>query len=195
MTLDYHNMQFLKSATQCKQLLEDSGAEVAFAGRSNSGKSSTINVLCGHRDLARTSKVPGRTQMINFYQISAAVRLVDLPGYGYAKVPQAVRRQWRSLVECFFRQRTCLRGIVLLMDIRHPLTQHDRQMLEWCEHYGRDVHILLNKSDKLGRGMRHQTVRHVVSLLNNKDITVQVFSATKRIGVQELGQKLDLWLG
>lgn len=196
MALNYHNTRFIKSAIQCSQLLEDSGAEVAFAGRSNSGKSSTINVLCGHRDLARTGKAPGRTQMINFYQVSATARLVDLPGYGYAKVSQSVRRRWRSLIECFLRQRACLRGIVLLMDIRHPLTQYDQQMLEWCNRHGCKVHVLLNKADKLKRGMRLQTVYQVDNLLNQKDnISVQAFSATKRIGLHELGEKLDLWLG
>ena len=133
MSLDYHNTRFIKGATQCQQLLDESTVEVAFAGRSNSGKSSTINVLCGRKDLARTSKSPGRTQMINFYQVTSTARLVDLPGYGYAKVPQSVRRKWRSLLECYLNQRACLRGIILVMDIRHPLTPYDWQMLEWCD--------------------------------------------------------------
>lgn len=194
MTLDYHNTRFIKSAMQCNQLLEDSSAEVAFAGRSNSGKSSTINVLCGQKELARTSKIPGRTQMINFYQVTATTRLVDLPGYGYAKAPQSLRRKWRGLVECYLNQRTCLRGIALLMDIRHPLTQYDWQMLEWCDHYGYDVHILLNKADKLRRGMRLGVTHSIYNSLHSGKITVQAFSATKRIGLQDLIQKLDQWL-
>ena len=194
MSLDYQKTRFIKSAAQCKQLLDDCVPEVAFAGRSNSGKSSTINVLCGRKDLAHTSKVPGRTQMINFYQISSTARLVDLPGYGYAKVPQSARRKWRALLECYLKQRACLRGIILVMDIRHPLTQYDWQMLEWCDHNGYDVHILLNKADKLRRGMRLQTMHLVDNAIKNKNIAIQAFSARKRDGLQELGQKLDSWL-
>jgi GTP-binding protein len=194
MALDYHKTRYIKSAAQCNQLLKDSVSEVAFAGRSNSGKSSAINALSGQRRLARTGKIPGRTRMINFYEITTTARLVDLPGYGYAKVPQSARRNWHSLIECYLRQRTCLRGITLLMDIRHPLTRYDRQMLEWCVHYSHDVHILLNKADKLSRGMRLQTVRSLDDSLKSKNISVQAFSATKGIGLQELIQKLDFWL-
>ena len=161
MSIDYRNTRFIKGAMQCKQLLEETTAEVAFAGRSNSGKSSTINMLCGRRDLARTSKTPGRTQMINFYQVTPEARLVDLPGYGYAKAPQSIQRKWRSLLECYFNRRTCLRGVILVMDIRHPLTPYDWQMLEWCNHYGYELHILLNKADKLKRGMQIDTIRSV----------------------------------
>ena len=194
MSIDYRNTCFLKGAMHCKQLLDECVAEVAFAGRSNSGKSSTINVLCGHRDLARTSKTPGRTQMINFYQVTTEARLVDLPGYGYAKASQTMQRRWRSLLDCYFRHRPCLRGVILVMDIRHPLTPYDWMMLDWCSQYGYELHILLNKADKLKYGKRLETVRYIENSLNNNNKTVQAFSASKGIGLQDLREKLDLWL-
>ena len=194
MGIDYRGTRFISGAMYCKQLLEECAIEIAFAGRSNSGKSSTINILCGRKNLARTSKTPGRTQMINFYQVTPNTRLVDLPGYGYAKANQSMQRKWRSLLECYFRQRICLRGVILIMDIRHPLTPYDWTMLGLCSHRGYDIHILLNKADKLRYGKKVDTERAVARALNDSNITIQAFSASTGTGLQDLREKLDYWV-
>jgi GTP-binding protein len=180
----YPHTEFLTSANRGDQFLPDEGLEVAFAGRSNAGKSSALNTITGRKALARTSKTPGRTQLVNFFSLDQGRRLVDLPGYGYAKVPEAIRRHWRALMEAYFVNRRSLVGLVLVMDCRHPLTDFDKQMLEWTTTNGCRVHILLTKADKLSRGAGAGTllkVRKEVSEL----ATVQLFSATKKTGLEE----------
>jgi len=189
------------------QLPPDSGYEVAIAGRSNAGKSSAINVITGVRSLARISKTPGRTQQINFFGLDQQRRLVDLPGYGYARVPQGVRLAWQDLVEKYLETRRSLRGIIIVMDVRHPLASFDSHLIHWCNIAGMPAHILLTKSDKLSRGAATATLHkvrlslrrdygQVVSKENMQDngTTVQLFSALKKTGIEEIRVKLDEWL-
>lgn len=169
---------------------------MAFAGRSNVGKSSAINALTGRRGLAHTSKTPGRTQQIVFFELDGGPRLVDLPGYGYAKVPDRVRASWATLIEGYLTRRESLRGLILVMDARRPLTELDQHMLAWCEPGGLPVHILLTKIDKLGRGQARQaeqTVARAAASLANT-VTVQQFSALKRLGVDEAQDRVVDWL-
>ncbi len=192
----YHRARFLLSAADARRLPEDGGLEVAFAGRSNSGKSSAINALCNQKSLARTSKTPGRTQLINFFGLIENRRLVDLPGYGYAKVPEKTRRLWQIQIERYLTERESLRGLVMMMDIRHPLTDYDWQMLAWCAHRHLPVHVLLTKADKLKRGPAMSTLHQVRRALAEEGIeaTVQIFSALKKTGIDEVHAKLDEWL-
>lgn len=195
-TVNYRCASFLTSAARLEQCPPDSGAEVAFAGRSNAGKSSAINSLTGNRKLARTSRTPGRTQLINFFAVGAGQRLVDLPGYGYAKVPQAVKAAWNRQLEAYLSERRSLRGLVLLSDVRHPMTDFDRMMLHWADRCDMPVHLLLTKADKLKRGpaqaallrVRAQ-IAHVADL-----VSVQLFSALRHEGHAELTAVLDRWL-
>ncbi|MEW8277011.1 MAG: ribosome biogenesis GTP-binding protein YihA/YsxC [Candidatus Thiodiazotropha sp.] len=190
----YHRARFLKSAARLSQSPADSGFEVAFAGRSNAGKSSALNVLCGQKSLARTSKTPGRTQLLNFFSLDDERRLVDLPGYGYAKVAESIKREWQKTLAHYIEYRQCLRGMVLLMDIRHPMTEFDRQMLDWNTHHGLPTHILLTKADKLKSGAAKNTLLQVKKALReHRDITLQRFSALKIEGIDECHQVLDLW--
>lgn len=193
---DYRRARFLTSAAKLHQCPEDVGWEVAFAGRSNAGKSSAINSLTSNKKLAKTSKTPGRTQLINFFELSDSQRLVDLPGYGFAKVPLAVKREWTKTLEYYLQRRESLRGLVLLMDIRRPMQEFDTQMLNWALSAGMPVRILLTKSDKLKRGPAKSTLLAV-----RKDLkpyaelaSVQLFSALKHEGHGELTQVLDAWL-
>jgi GTP-binding protein len=192
----YRTARFLLSAGEFKQLPPDQGREVAIAGRSNAGKSSALNALTGQARLARISKTPGRTQLINFFEVAPQRYLVDLPGYGYAKVPEAVRQRWQQLLERYLSQRRALQGLLLLMDIRHPLTELDRQMLGWTQHHGLDSHILLAKADKLKRGRAGDTLRQVAGVLEQHypQASVQLFSATSGQGIPEAHAKLDAWL-
>ncbi len=192
----YHHAKFLLSAGAMKQLPSDEGAhEVAFAGRSNAGKSSALNLICNQKSLARTSKTPGRTQLINYFALDDQRRLVDLPGYGFAKVASPIRSQWQGLLSDYVEQRSCLHGIVLMMDARHPLKDLDRQMIDWCRAIGLPIHILLTKADKLKRGPAMQTMMGVQrALADDPDITVQLFSALKRQGVDSAHETLDRWL-
>ena len=187
---------FLTSANQLNQLPPDEGLEVAFAGRSNAGKSSALNTLTDQRSLARTSKTPGRTQLINFFIIDEQHRLVDLPGYGYAKVPEAVKRHWQQVLADYLQVRRCLRGLILLMDIRHPLKEFDRQMLDWCTHQQMPVHILLTKADKLKRGPAGNTLQQVRKTLRTDYplATVQLFSSLDKQGVEQAREKIAEWL-
>jgi GTP-binding protein len=171
----------------------DQGCEVAFAGRSNAGKSSAINTLTNQNSLARTSKTPGRTQMLNFFAINDRNRFVDLPGYGYAKVPEAVKQQWYDLMESYLTSRHSLCGIILVMDVRHPLTDFDWQMIDWCQHRNLPLHVLLTKSDKLTYGAAKNTLLQVTKELKevNFPLTVQLFSALKKSGIDEVHQALD----
>ena len=193
----YNRAKFIISVASLPQLPEETGREVAFAGRSNAGKSSAINTLTNIRGLAHTSKTPGRTQLINFFELDELRRLVDLPGYGYAKVPERVKKQWQGLLESYLRNRRCLVGLVLVMDVRHPMTEFDQQMLFWAEAVNMPVHILLTKSDKLKRGPASATFHKVSKEVECYQIpvTVQLFSSLKRQGVEEVHQCLDQWLG
>jgi GTP-binding protein len=159
--LDYRRAQFLKSAPTLKECPPDKGAEVAFAGRSNAGKSSAINTLTNNSKLARTSKTPGRTQLLNFFSLDEERRLVDLPGYGFAKVPLAVKNEWQQHLDAYLSARQSLRGLVLLMDIRHPLQPFDTLLLEWAARGRMPVHTLLTKADKLTYGAGKTTLLQV----------------------------------
>lgn len=163
--------------------------EIAFAGRSNAGKSSALNAITGRKALARTSKTPGRTQLVNFFSLDGERRLVDLPGYGYAKVPEAMRRHWRELMESYFVERRSLVGLVLVMDCRHPLTDFDQQMLAWSNANHCPVHILLTKADKLSRGAGSATL-HKVRKAVGENASVQLFSATKKTGLEQARDQL-----
>ena len=196
--LNYPTASFLISAPTLALCPDDTGAEVAFAGRSNAGKSSAINALTQQNALARTSRTPGRTQLINFFSVmnDATRRLVDLPGYGYAKVPEAVKLEWQKHLAEYLRNRFSLRGLVLLMDVRHPLTEFDQMMLDYADQRGMPVHILLTKADKLKRGPASAALQKVRSRLKEWEdlVSVQLFSALKRDGVDTLSQKLNQWL-
>ena len=191
----YHRAKFINSAPRLQDAPPDQGREIAFAGRSNAGKSSAINTLVQQNALARVSKTPGRTQLLNFFQIDEQRKLVDLPGYGYAKVPEAIKKDWGKMMETYLSQRQALYGIVLVMDIRHPLTDFDWQMIEWCQHGNLRIHIILTKADKLNFGAAKNTLLQVQRELSHLEIPVslQLFSALKRMGIDEIHQVLDQW--
>ncbi len=174
----------------------DQGSEVAFAGRSNAGKSSAINALTGNKKLARTSKIPGRTQLINFFTVDSTRRIVDLPGYGFAKVPINVKKEWNRQLEKYLQFRESLKGLILLMDVRHPLTDYDAQMLTWCHQSDMPTHVLLTKSDKLKRGPAKATLFKVRSVLDDFGplYTAQLFSSASSAGLMELESVLAEWL-
>lgn len=197
----YQKATFVTGAHNLSQLPPDKGIEVAFAGRSNSGKSSAINRITGQKSLARTSKTPGRTQQINYFSLDEMRHIVDLPGYGYAKVSEKVKRHWQQTLEAYLRTRESLKGLVLMMDIRHPFNEFDSQMIAWCQHTGMPLHILLTKADKLSRGAGGNVLQQVRQILS-KDYgverehpwaTVQLFSALKGVGVEQAWEKLDYW--
>jgi len=192
----YQNAQYLLSVYKLNQLPPDTGFEVAFAGRSNSGKSSAINAICQQKALARTSKTPGRTQQIIFFRLDEQHYLVDLPGYGYAKVPLAMKLQWQQTLEKYLRTRQSLRGLILMMDIRHPLTEFDQNMLSWCQQQKMPVHILLTKADKLAYGKACAALQQVQAYLNalSPMMSIQLFSALKRTGIEEAHRRLTDWL-
>lgn len=191
----YRQATFLTSAARLSQTPPDQGFEVAFAGRSNAGKSSAINTLCDQKSLARTSKIPGRTQLLNFFTLDEQRRIVDLPGYGYAKVAEGIKREWQGLLASYLEQRECLRGLMLLMDIRHPLKEYDMQMLQWANHIGLPVHALLTKADKLKKGPAASTRLKIHQRLikMNPQFSVQTFSSLKKSGIDEAHAKLDQW--
>ncbi|GAB3481125.1 ribosome biogenesis GTP-binding protein YihA/YsxC [Azotobacter salinestris] len=188
---------FMLSAARVDQCPADDGLEVAFAGRSNAGKSSALNTLT-HANLARTSKTPGRTQLLNFFRLDDQRRLVDLPGYGYAKVPIPLKQHWQHHLEAYLGSRRSLAGVVLLMDIRHPLTDFDRMMLDWASASGMPMHILLTKADKLAFGAAKNALLKVRRELHKgwgEGVSIQLFSAPKRQGVEEAHDVLAHWLG
>ena len=189
-TKDLRLAQYLCSAHVAHQWPQDMGHEVAFAGRSNVGKSSAINAIAGQARLARTSKTPGRTQQIVFFEIDSGRRLVDLPGYGYAKVPPGLQRHWEKTVRHYLEDRNSLRGLILLGDIRRGLTDLDRQLLEWCAHKNLFVHLLLTKSDKLSRSAANQALVKAQRDVRLDTVTVQLFSALRRVGIEEAGEKV-----
>ena len=179
----YPEARFLTSAARAAQFLPDTGAEVAFAGRSNAGKSSAINTILGRRDFARTSKTPGRTQLINFFALAPDERLVDLPGYGYARVSHEMREQWKVLLGDYFDTRESLAGLMVVVDSRRGVGDFDMQMLDWGRALDCQLHVLLTKADKLSR--REATTALATAELDLKDlrVTVQLFSATSRLGL------------
>lgn len=190
----YTRCRFLTSAVTVDDAPPDEGAEVAFAGRSNAGKSSAINAIVAQKGLARTSKTPGRTQLLNFFEVDSTRRLVDLPGYGYAKVSARQRAAWHRAVEQYMSQRRSLAGVFLAMDIRHPLTDFDRLMIDWCRELGLPAHLLLTKSDKLGRGAAKAVLLQTERALREAGhliATAQLFSAPHRAGVEAAHAALD----
>lgn len=184
-TKDLRLAQFLCSAHEVHQRPLDEGSEVAFAGRSNVGKSSAINVIANQVRLARTSKKPGRTQQIVFFGIDKTRRLVDLPGYGYAKVPREIQRHWEKTVRNYLENRISLRGLVLLIDVRRGLTSLDNQLLDWCTYSQLPVHVLLTKSDKLSRSAASHVLLQTRRKLPADLITIQLFSSLKKLGIEE----------
>lgn len=196
--IHFNTAQFLISAAKLSQCPEDVGAEVAFAGRSNAGKSSAINALTQQTRLARTSKTPGRTQLLNFFTLNIdGCRIVDLPGYGYAKVPIAMKEHWQRHLDAYLQKRECLQGVVLVMDIRHPMKEFDEMMVKWCESTGVPLHVLLTKSDKLKRGPAQATLLGLKKALKARlgdKISLQVFSALKHQGVETLQNRLSTWM-
>jgi GTP-binding protein len=192
----FQNAAFFISAHHLRDLPPASGIEVAFAGRSNAGKSSALNTLANHNRLAYVSKQPGRTQLINFFTLGNDRHLVDLPGYGYAKVPEAMRTHWQTVLSRYLSERTSLAGLVLVMDSRHPLTPLDRQMLDWFSPSGKPVHVLLTKSDKLSRSECALTLNRVRKELSSTwgNCTVQLFSSLKKQGVEEAEKVIGAWL-
>lgn len=181
--------EFLMSAPKLNLCVEDTGYEIAFAGRSNAGKSSAINALTHQKQLARASKTPGRTQMINFFHLgNPEQRLVDLPGYGYAAVPEEMKKVWQKELENYLIHRQSLQGLILLMDIRHPLQEFDRMMVEWAYSRQLFIHILLTKADKLNRGPAHKALQEVKQELQKMKVacSVQLFSSLNKQGLEEL---------
>ena len=191
----YRSAHYTVSATQLSQLPPDSGFEVAFAGRSNAGKSSAINTITGIKALARISKTPGRTQMINFFHLDDERAMVDLPGYGYAKVPEKMKLKWQATLSKYLETRQSLRGLMLMMDIRHPLKNFDLQMLDWAKQAELPIHILLTKSDKLGRGAGGNALQQVRKELKDAGLeaSVHLFSSLNHQGRDEAIQVLDNW--
>jgi GTP-binding protein len=198
--INFNTAQFLISAPSLKQCPPERGAEVAFAGRSNAGKSSAINALTQNKKLVRTSKTPGCTILINFFQLhnSPDLRLVDLPGYGYAKVPEAMKQKWQQHLSQYLHERQCLKGLILAMDIRHPLQELDNMMINWAVESEMPLHALLTKSDKISRGAAQSTLLKFRKGLRDSGfdtlITGQIFSSVTGEGVDELAKQLRIWL-
>jgi GTP-binding protein len=191
----YFKAHYSGSTYSLSQLPPDKGIELAFAGRSNAGKSSAINTITRQRGLARVSRTPGRTQMINHFIVDEGRFLVDLPGYGYAKVPQKTRHHWQHALQAYLTTRASLRGLLLVMDIRHPLQESDWQMIEWCSTAGLDLHILLTKADKLSRVAANQTLRATAQELETAGVqaSLQLFSAHDQAGLEDVHTLLDEW--
>lgn len=198
--INFRSAQFLTSAPGIQECPPERGAEVAFAGRSNAGKSSAINKLTQNSKLARTSKTPGRTQLINFFKLnnSPDLRIVDLPGYGFAKVSQSVKNEWQENLSQYLHERKCLEGLVLLMDIRQPMQDSDTMLIDWAVQSEMPVHLLLTKSDKLSGGAAKNTLLSIRKELEASDleglVSVQTFSAHNGEGVAELSRVLSMWL-
>ncbi|WGO84937.1 ribosome biogenesis GTP-binding protein YihA/YsxC [Arsenophonus apicola] len=192
---NYHQTKFVISAPDIHHLPNDHGIEIAFAGRSNAGKSSALNALTQQKNLARTSKTPGRTQLINLFEVAEGIKLVDLPGYGYAEVPESVKRQWQQALSEYLQKRKCLKGLIILMDIRHPLKDMDIQMIEWSVAMNIPILVLLTKADKLVPNKRKAQVIAVRNRLKTVagNIQVETFSSLKKMGIDKLQFKLDEW--
>ena len=194
-SINLHRASFTLSAPDIRRLPEDSGIEVAFAGRSNAGKSSSLNTLTNQRSLARTSKTPGRTQLINVFEIAENKRLIDLPGYGFAKVPLEMKLKWQKALGEYLEKRQCLKGIVILMDIRHPFKDLDQDLIQWAVDSGLSILVLLTKCDKLSQGQRSTEVLKAKKRLKeyDADITVQAFSSLKRTGSEQATEIIQGW--
>ncbi len=193
--LNYRNTGFITSAPDIRHLPNDTGVEIAFAGRSNAGKSSALNRITDQKSLARTSKTPGRTQLINMFEVINGCNLIDLPGYGFAQVPLEMKLKWQKSLGEYLQKRECLQGLVVLMDIRHPMKDLDQQMVSWAVESRLPVLVLLTKADKLKSGARKKqlmTVRNT-ALSFGGDVQVEVFSSLKGIGVDQVRRKLDEW--
>ncbi len=187
--------EFLISAAALKQLPADQDYEVAFAGRSNAGKSSALNAITNNKKLAKTSKTPGRTQLINFFTLDNHHRLVDLPGYGYAKVAQEIKARWQETLAQYLTSRQSLRGLILIMDIRHPFKETDQQFLTWAAGCGLPVHVLLSKADKLSRNIANKTLSQAQQTLKPYPLTtIQLFSATHGLGLEKARRQVLTWL-
>lgn len=195
-TLNFQPTKFITSAANIRQLPEDVGVEIAFAGRSNAGKSSALNTLTRQKSLARTSKTPGRTQLINVFEVAPQKRLIDLPGYGYAKVPLAVKEKWQRALSEYLQQRKSLRGLVLLMDIRHPYRDTDQELLHWATDCNIPVLILLTKADKLKAGQRKSTLLKAreAALVFGDNVQVEAFSSLNQLGLPQVELILSQWL-
>lgn len=191
----YRQTYYKTSAFKISQLPPDKGIEIAIAGRSNAGKSSAINAIADHKSLAKVSKTPGRTQMINFFEVAADKYIVDLPGYGYAKVPLKLKQHWVRTLESYLAARQSLRGLFVVMDIRHPLSQHDWQIINWAHQYNIALHILLTKADKLSKSKALNSLYKVEKELTTAAIgaSLQLFSALKKQGISDAHQTLDQW--
>ena len=191
----YNKAVYLTSAHRLDQLPEDLGFEVAFAGRSNAGKSTAINAITNRKTLARTSKTPGRTQQIVQFELDSQRRIADLPGYGYAKVAKSLRQHWQKTLDLYFQSRASLRGLIVIMDIRHPLKEYDRQLLAWTSLAGLPCHVLLTKADKLKRGPGVNAMQAIKQQMKADKFkaSVQLFSGTRREGVSSVHQVLDRW--
>lgn len=194
-SINLHRATFTISAPDIRRLPDDSGIEVAFAGRSNAGKSSALNTLTNQKSLARTSKTPGRTQLINVFEIAENKRLIDLPGYGYAKVPLEMKVKWQKALGEYLEKRECLKGLVILMDIRHPLKDLDKDLIQWAVDSELPILALLTKCDKLSQGQRSTEVLKVKKVLKElkADITVQAFSSLKRTGSEQATAVIQGW--
>ena len=193
--MNFNQTSFVTSAATLKECPEKSLAEVAFSGRSNAGKSSAINTLCNQSRLARISKTPGRTQLINFFAVENGKYLVDLPGYGFAKVPLEVKNKWQFELEQYLRKREALCGVVLLSDIRHPLKEFDRMMINWAVQSQLPIHLLLTKADKLKRGAAQNILLKIKrELESHNEVSVQLFSSLKNTGVVEAQNVISSWL-
>jgi GTP-binding protein len=190
----YPNIKFLTSAAEAHQLAPDTGREIAFAGRSNSGKSTAINAITQRSGLARVSRTPGRTQLINFFELMPERRLVDLPGYGFAKVPEKVRARWLELLQHYFNVRESLVGMILIVDSRRGIGAEDAAMLEWVLARGRQAHVLLTKADKLNRREASRALQDTVAACSDAGVTAQLFSAHAKQGFEEARAVLVRWL-
>ncbi len=192
---DFRKARFITSAPDISKMPPEKGVEIAIVGRSNSGKSSAINALCDQKNLAKTSKTPGRTQLINLFQIEEGKTLIDLPGYGYAAVPESMKKKWQQSMTDYLQQRRCLRGLVITMDIRTPLRDHDRLLVDWSIAANLPALILLTKCDKLGASVRRETAAEVRLQLSEfgSNFTIIPFSALKKIGIDETRAVLSRW--
>jgi GTP-binding protein len=193
--INYTKASFLTSAPDIRRLPIDAGYEVAFAGRSNAGKSSALNTLTDQTGLARTSKTPGRTQLINVFDVGNERRLVDLPGYGFAKVPLAMKLKWQKSLTEYLQKRNCLKGLIVLMDIRHPMKDLDKDLIHWAVEVDLPVLALLTKADKYKAGKRKSELLRIKEMAKefNGDVSVETFSSLKKLGIPHLSKKLDLW--
>ncbi len=191
---NYPHLRFLTSAAETHQLAPDIGREVAFAGRSNAGKSTAINAITERTGLARVSRTPGRTQLINFFELAGERRLVDLPGYGYAKVPERVRAHWLALMQEYFNARESLVGLMLIVDSRRGLGEQDVGMLEWLLARDRQAHVLLTKSDKINRRDATRVLKETAEACANTAVTAQLFSAHSKQGIDTARAVMDRWL-